>query len=180
MEEGPTCYCGLILEGCVSCTVVSYSANAWTGAHQTLSMGFSRKEYWSGLTFPSPGDLPHPGTESRSPTLQADSVTSEPPGKPVGGVRAYFFHHPRGPLPSPLPWGQCWAARWVWSLRDFRPRGGAPCRWGRAQLCQVKIHQVKRTSRSSWMLASYITHIPPGPHLFLSLIGELLFAKGEI
>ena len=44
-------------------------------------MGFSRQEYWSGLPFPSPGDLPNPGIESRSPALQADALTSEPPGK---------------------------------------------------------------------------------------------------
>ena len=43
-----------------------------------LSMGFSRKEYWSGLPFPSPGDLPDPGIEARSPTLQADSLPPEP------------------------------------------------------------------------------------------------------
>ena len=42
----------------------------WTGAYQApLSMGFSRQEYWSGLPFPSPGDLPNPGIEPRSPTL---------------------------------------------------------------------------------------------------------------
>ena len=58
-------------------------ATPWTVAHQAPpSMGFSRKEYWSGLPFPSPGDLPDPGIEPRSPTLQADSLTSEPPGKP--------------------------------------------------------------------------------------------------
>ena len=45
------------------------------------SMGFSRQEYWSGLPFPSPGDLPDPGIEPRSPALQADALTSEPPGK---------------------------------------------------------------------------------------------------
>ena len=43
-------------------------------------MGFSRQEHWSGLPFPSPGDLPDPGIEPRSPALQADSLTSEPPG----------------------------------------------------------------------------------------------------
>ena len=54
-----------------------------TVAHQaSLSMGFSRQEYWSGLPFPSPGDLPDPGIEPRSPTLQADALTSVPPGKP--------------------------------------------------------------------------------------------------
>ena len=45
-------------------------------------MEFSRPEYWSGWLFPSPGDLPNPGTEPTSPTLQADSLPSEPPGKP--------------------------------------------------------------------------------------------------
>ena len=45
-------------------------------------MGFSRQEYWSGSPFPSPGDLHNPGIESRSPTLQADSLLAEPPGKP--------------------------------------------------------------------------------------------------
>ena len=45
-------------------------------------MGFSRQEYWSGLPFPSSGDLPDPGIKSRSPTLQGDSLPSEPPGKP--------------------------------------------------------------------------------------------------
>ena len=56
----------------------------WTVAYQTPpSMGFSRQKYWSGLPFPSPGDLPDPGIEPRSPTLQADTLTSEPPGKPL-------------------------------------------------------------------------------------------------
>ena len=55
----------------------------WTVAYQVPpSMGFSRQEYWSGLPFPSPGDLPNPGIEPRSPEFQADAVTSEPPGKP--------------------------------------------------------------------------------------------------
>ena len=55
----------------------------WTVAHQApLSMGFSRQEYWSGLPFPSPGDLPNPGIEPGSPALQADSLPTEPLGKP--------------------------------------------------------------------------------------------------
>ena len=45
-------------------------------------MGFSRQECWSGLPFPSPGDLPDPGIKPGSPTLQADALPSEPPGKP--------------------------------------------------------------------------------------------------
>ena len=46
------------------------------------SMAFSRQEYWSGLPFPSPVDLPNPRIKPRSPTLQEDSLPSEPPGKP--------------------------------------------------------------------------------------------------
>ena len=54
----------------------------WTVAHQApLSIGFSRQEYWSGLPFPYPGDLPNPGIEPGSPALQADALPSEPPGK---------------------------------------------------------------------------------------------------
>ena len=52
----------------------------WTVAHQgPLSMGFPRQEYWSGLPFPPPGDLPDPGIKPSSPALQADALTSEPP-----------------------------------------------------------------------------------------------------
>ena len=57
-------------------------ATPWTVAYQApLSMGFSRQEYWSGVPFPSPGDLPDPGLEPRSSALQADALLSEPPGK---------------------------------------------------------------------------------------------------
>ena len=49
---------------------------------------FSRQEHWSGLPCPPPGDLPNPGTEPRSPALQVDSLTSEPPGKPSVLLRA--------------------------------------------------------------------------------------------
>ena len=54
----------------------------WTAAYQVPpSMGFSRQEYWSGLPFPSPGDLPDPGIEPGSPALQADTLPTKPPGK---------------------------------------------------------------------------------------------------
>ena len=57
-------------------------ATPWTVAYQaSLSMGFSRQEYWSGLLFPSPGDIPNPGIEPGSPALWADALLSEPPGK---------------------------------------------------------------------------------------------------
>ena len=58
---------------------------SWTVAHQaTLSMGFSRPEYWNGLPFPSPGDLPNSGIKPASPVLAGGFLTAEPPGKPLG------------------------------------------------------------------------------------------------
>ena len=82
-------------------------ATPWTVAHQAPpSMVFSRQEYWSGLPFPSPGDLPNPGIEPRSPALQADALTSaqDPPNEergnqwmnwesvePLGVVVTFFF-----------------------------------------------------------------------------------------
>ena len=59
-------------------------ATPWTVAHQApLSVGFPRLEYWSGFLFPSQGDIPDARIKPRSPTLQADSLLSEPPGKPI-------------------------------------------------------------------------------------------------
>ena len=85
----------------------------WTVACQTpLSMEFSRQEYWSGLPFPSPGDLPHPGIKPRSPALQEDSLPSEPPGKPLGSwvINIFnwrnhftFLHKSDSDLPVQLP-----------------------------------------------------------------------------
>ena len=66
---------GLVARSCLTL------ATAWTIACQApLSVGFSRQENWSGLPFPSPEDLPDPGMEPRSPALEADALTSEPPG----------------------------------------------------------------------------------------------------
>ena len=82
--------------GCVcvlSCLVrVQLFAAPWTVAHQApLSMRFSRQEYWSGLPFPSPGDLPDPGMETMSlaaPALSGEFFTTKPPRK--------FFMYPKG------------------------------------------------------------------------------------
>ena len=68
---------GLVVKSCPTL------ATPWTLAHQaSLSMGFSRQEYWSGLPYPPPGDLPNPEIKPRSPALQAHSLPAEPPGKP--------------------------------------------------------------------------------------------------
>ena len=60
-------------------------------------MGFSRQEYWIGLPFLSPGDLPDPGIEPRSPTLQADTLPSEPPGK-LGLIKCKVCYNSNNPL----------------------------------------------------------------------------------
>ena len=64
---------------------VQLFATPWTVAYQAPSMRFSRQEYWSELPFPSPEDLPDPGIEPGSPSLQADALPSKPPGKPLVG-----------------------------------------------------------------------------------------------
>ena len=65
-----------------SLSCVRLFATQWAVAYQAPpSMGFSRQEYWSGLPFPSPGDLPNPGIEPESPALEADALISEPSGK---------------------------------------------------------------------------------------------------
>ena len=68
---------GLVTKSCLTLAI------PWTVASQDLlSMGFSRQEYWSGLTFPSPRNLPNPGIKPRPPALQADSLLTELQGKP--------------------------------------------------------------------------------------------------
>ena len=65
------------------CVCVQAHRQCGTVAHQApLSMESSKQEYWSGLSFPSSGDLPNPGINPGSPALQADSLTTMPPGKP--------------------------------------------------------------------------------------------------
>ena len=91
---------------CVSCCHVWLFVTLWTVARQTLlSMKFSRQEYWSGLSFPSPGNLPNPGIKPGSPALQTDCLLSEPPGKPR--VRKYVG---RCQSPGVEWWGEmgCW------------------------------------------------------------------------
>ena len=80
---------------CQSLSRVRLFVTLWTAAHQApLSMRFSRQGYWSRLPFPSPGDLLDPGNEPRSPALQADTLPSEPPGKPHINIIKTKFHKP--------------------------------------------------------------------------------------
>ena len=77
-EAGSTSY----RNTCCSCLATKYFSTLWTVAHQApLPMGFPRQEYWSGLSFPSPEDLPIPGIELPSPALAGGSFITELPGK---------------------------------------------------------------------------------------------------
>ena len=112
------CVCACV---CVSPSVVfQLFVNPLT-QQAPLSMGFSRQEYWSGLPFPSPGDLPNSGVEPRSPGLQADSLLYEPPWKPslYHTVQQSYhnflkdpskFSSPAGPVPPKPPCSHplCW------------------------------------------------------------------------
>ena len=85
---------GAWLSESVSRSVVSNSATPRTVAHPApLSMGYSRQEYWSGLPFPSPGDLPDPRIEPWSPALQADSYHLSHQGTPSKGGPTFMIEH---------------------------------------------------------------------------------------
>ena len=77
------CVCAKSLQSCLTVCDAKDCSLPGSFVH-----GFSRQEYWSGLPCPPPGDLPNPGIEPRSPTLQADSLLSEPPGK----LMKYYSH----------------------------------------------------------------------------------------
>ena len=68
----------------IKCCVQLFETPWTAGCRAPPSMGFFRQEYWSGLPFPSPGDLPNSGIEPGSPTLQTDALPSKPPGKLIG------------------------------------------------------------------------------------------------
>ena len=134
--QGQKCRCGS--HQCIkrsevkSLSRVRLFATLWTVAYQAPpSVGFSRQEYWSGLPFPSPGDLPNPGIEPRSPALPTDALPSEPPGNPpakAGDIRdtGSILGSGRAPggghsnplqyscLENPMDRGTRWAtAHWV-------------------------------------------------------------------
>ena len=120
MSEGQKLYLWIRLSEVKSLSRVQLFATPWTVAYQApRSMGFSRQEYWSGLPFPPPGDLPNPGIEPGSPALKADALPSELPrlstsickhashkkasnsDTPVQSTHHFTFSLPPSPLPTP-------------------------------------------------------------------------------
>ena len=127
-----------------SLSFVLLFATPWTVAYQaSLSMGFSRQEYWIGLSFPSPGDLPDPGIEPGSPALEADALISEPPGKQ------------QRPNPGPLHWEHGVLTPGPWNLNP----------WTTREVPGVSFYQIQ----SSGVLASASLIESLSCHLFSSL-----------
>ena len=98
---------------------VQLFATPWTVAYQAPpSMGFPRQECWSGLPFPSPGDLPDPGVEPRSPALLAEALLSEPPGKPLRAIKETLTQWTSQPAPeAQMNWANLEDNSVGWSLR---------------------------------------------------------------
>ena len=96
----PQCFHFITLKYIVqSLSHVQLFATTWTVDYQApLSIGFSRQEFWSGSPLPSPEDLPDPGIEPGSPTLQTDALPSEPPGKSLEALIVVYLCR--------LPWVQ--------------------------------------------------------------------------
>ena len=132
-------------------SVVSDSVAPWTAAGQTpLSMGFSRQECWSGQPFPSPGDLPNPGTEPTYPAFQVDSLSSEPPGKDPS-YRAEVYK------------GNCWLVEvreWSWSQGKWneiiRSASGVGC-WALLQGIFPTQGSKPRLLPLRWILFHWVT-----------------------
>ena len=138
-------------------------------------MGFSRQEYWSGLPFPSPGDLPNPGIEPRSPTLQADALTSASPTiikwyvqhtVTVSGKEFIFTDSMKRLRRKP---GRVVRMHWIWSI-SFR--------WGhpssRAALAVLPLPPAWTRRPPVWVnFATLLKPLPPSPgHAEFSLCSE--------
>ena len=117
--------------------------------------GISRQENWSGLPFPSPGYLPNPGIESRSPALQADSLHSEPPGKPMNtGVGSLCLLHGIFPTQE-LNWGLLHCKQILYQL-SYQ---GRPCVSSCVLICLLTSILSKATlqplQQSKWLLQRF-------------------------
>jgi len=123
-------------------------ATPWTIAYQAPpSIRFSRQEYWSGLPFPSPGDLPDPGIKPQSPAFQADALTSEPPGKPPNIHSVQFS--------SVLLLSRVWLFTTPWI---------AACQTSLS--ITISQSSLKLTSIKSVMPSSHLIHHRPFPKFF--------------
>ena len=145
--------------------LVSLRPQGTIACQAPLSMGFSRQEYWSGLLFPSAGDLPSPGIKPQSPSFQADALTSEPPGKP--------------PIPLiPEPWMQEMASQPCNTLLSSQKL--VPWYW---LLCRFLSPEGKNSLFIVWTRPGYLLYISKLHHFTFSLFRKPLpnddFAGGS-
>ena len=143
------------------------TATPWTVAYEApLSTGFSRQEYWSGLPFPSPGDLPNPGIEPGSPALQTDALPSEPPGKQES-LKNLLKIQVHGTIPRNsdlMNLGQrpgIWKVlhrKIIWTLIYENSRWMAG---SQATLANIALHQLS----STWLLNMNIKHLSKGSYV---------------
>ena len=140
----------------------------WSVSHQTPpSMEFSRQGYWSGLPFPSPGDLPNPGIEPGSPTLQVDALPSQLPGNPsLFTIQCYLFLLL---LSSGLAWFLC--------LLSFRRDGKLiKDKWNKQKNKWTEMETVRRIKTYgrqfilAMLLVSSKLHMHPGKQQELFLV----------
>ena len=102
-------------------------ATPWTVAYRApSSTGFSRQEYWSGLPFPSPEDLPNPGIKPGSPALQTDVLLSEPPGKPMKLLSHVQLFATPWTVAYQAPPSMGFSRQEYWSELPFPPPGDLP------------------------------------------------------
>ena len=150
-------------------------ATPWTAAHQApLSMGFSRQECWSGLSFPPPGDLPNPETEAGSPDLQADSLPAEPPAKPER------WNHLRSQGLSWWDWCQLLWQRRPRILASYRSKSQLTSHFNDSSAPGVPawvdcFHVVSdRSSILAKLVLCHLQHLPPKVLLFSFVASSLL------
>ena len=125
-------------------------ATSWTVAYQAPpSMGFSRQEYWSGLPFPSPGDLPDPGIEPGSPAFQADALTSEPEVTYLNWIQ---FRYVTQLCPTFCDPTDC-------------STPGFPVHHQLLEFTQTHVHRVGAAIQPSHPLSSFLTPFPPALNL---------------
>ena len=130
-------------------------ATPWTVARQApLSMRFSRQECWSGLPFPSPGDLPDPGIEPGSPALESDALTYDPPGKPKSTIQFSSVTQACLTLCDPMT----------------RSTPGLPVHHQLPEFTQTHIHRVHDAIQPShpWSSLLLLPPIPPSITVFSS------------
>ena len=96
-------------------------------------MEFSGQEYWSGQPFPSPGDLPNPGIKAGSPALQADSLPSEPPGKPINNIIASYFTSKSKPILKQSEELHCGICELWWTIGNSENKEGKQVLMGKRE-----------------------------------------------